>query len=174
MCLQRQWRWKVPMWNQFNLVSFEAGPQRTHEKGSLKYYWWKGKNGETTEKENQAGRSEAGRITQKIYIIINYNTIYKIGLQFCKDLCLGNEDSWAEHFPPPWSWKSRYHSRTRCLLQHNVLGLPTVCQRGRNCPCTTAPLDAPSATFLLESKHTLLNIHQRAVSPSTAGQNQEI
>lgn len=29
---------------------------------------------------------------------------------------------------------------------------------------TTVPLDAPSATFLLESKHALLNTQQRVVS----------
>lgn len=39
-----------------------------------------------TEKENQAG----GRVTQRIFILTNYNRIYKIRLQLFKDLFLGN------------------------------------------------------------------------------------
>lgn len=69
-------------------MSFEADPQRTHEKRSLKYCEER-RMGKRTEKEDQAAGSEAGRTTQRIFII-NYNMTYNIALQLYKDLCLGS------------------------------------------------------------------------------------
>ncbi|KAJ7401531.1 hypothetical protein BTVI_95107 [Pitangus sulphuratus] len=45
---------------------------------------------QSTEKENQDGGSEAGRMTQRIFMITDHNTTYKTGLQICKDLYSGN------------------------------------------------------------------------------------
>lgn len=44
---------------------------------------------ERTKKENQAGGTEAARSATE-YIITGFITIYKMGLQFCKDSCFGN------------------------------------------------------------------------------------
>lgn len=46
---------KVLIQRELNLMSFEAGPQRTHEKESLKYCWWKEKNTETKNREGKRG-----------------------------------------------------------------------------------------------------------------------
>lgn len=50
---ERRPKGKVLVQKMFNLMSFEAGPQRTHQRGSLKCSWWKGKNGEGENKEGK-------------------------------------------------------------------------------------------------------------------------
>lgn len=78
---------KVLSQKELNLLSFGADPQRALGKEDYSTAGEKERiEKQSTEKENQAG----GRITQRIFILSNYNRIYKVRLQLCKDLCLGS------------------------------------------------------------------------------------
>lgn len=125
---------------------------------------------ERPKKENQAGGTEAARSATE-YIITGFITIYKMGLQFCKDSCFGNRAYELSHWT--WTWNSLCCFRTRCPLQHEVSGLP-VHTKGSEVPMHDCAPGSSFCIFPLESEHILPNIHQTVASSSTTGQNQDI
>lgn len=164
-------------------MNFQAGPRRGHGRGRLKYCWWKGKTGIRKNEEGKPGwRKWRWKDNPENIYHHQLQHDYKIALQLCKDLCLGTrayEDSQAElpHLLPSWTWKSLCCSTEDPVSlsaqsvrspQHLPKGSESFIHR------SAVPLETPSATFLLESEQTLLNIHQWVASPSTTGQNQDI
>lgn len=145
---------KVLVQKMFNLVSFEAGPQRTHQRRSLKCSWWKGKNGERENKEGKPGwRKRSWKDNPQN---ISSPATSRATKQDCRSAqipALGIEPTKSGLNWPTWArtWKSPGYFRTWGLLEHPALGLP----KGSECSCTTVPLEAPSAIFLLESEQTL-------------------
>lgn len=116
---------KVLSQKELNLLSFGADPQRALGKEDYSTAGEKERiEKQSTEKENQAG----GRITQRIFILTNYNRIYKDSSS--AKICA-------------WAVEPRKATRLKCLIYHHMdLGVPVLLQDLVSPPTPSVPKDS--------------------------------